>query len=52
MAMVAVGLWCQLRVLVRQIKGGQVEKLIEFQQMLQYASPEMKAELLEQISDL
>ncbi len=34
---VAIGLECHLRNLVREIRGGSTEKLIDFQQYIQYA---------------
>lgn len=41
-AMIAVGLECHLRNLVREIHSGEFHKLQEFQQFVQYAPPEMK----------
>ena len=47
--MVAVGLECHLRNLVREIKNGELQKLVEFQQFLRYAPREMVARIAEEV---
>ncbi len=39
---VAIGLECHLRGLVREVQSGNAEKLIDFQQYIQYAPQPMR----------
>lgn len=39
--MTALGLHCHLLNLIREIRAGETDKLVDFQQMLRYAPPEM-----------
>lgn len=42
-----VGLNSHLRNLIREISAGRMEMLTEFQQMVQYAPPALKVEMLD-----
>lgn len=50
--MVTVGLWCHLRNLAREIKGGDTSKLAVFHEMIRYAPREMAGDLLEELPTL
>lgn len=50
-AMVAMGLEAHLINLTRQILSGELSQLGEFQQMIQYASPEMRARIDSRIAN-
>ena len=50
--MVSVGLWANLHNLADEILAGKVEKLPEFQQMIQYAPQSLKTELLNKIDKI
>jgi hypothetical protein len=44
--MVAVGLYCHVRNLINAIKAGDITKLSEFQEMVQYLPDNAKIDLL------
>lgn len=47
--MVSLGVESQLRLLMDEILEGDIERLGEFAQLIQYAPPEMKARLLDRL---
>lgn len=48
--MLSVGLCAHLQNLIREIKAGNINKLTEFQQFVQYAPTEMKSKLLNDLA--
>jgi hypothetical protein len=48
---VRIGLWAEIRNLARAASAGDKDPLVEFQQLIQYAPPEMKADLLRDLEE-
>ena len=48
--MLALGLECKLRLLMTSIMAGDRAAFVEFQQLIQYATPELKDRLLDHLN--